>query len=801
MIMKRFSFILKISLRNLFKNTRFAWVNIIGLSAGVTISILILLYIRYETSFDSFNPNTRNIFRIVTKNIQDGSVGASTPLPLSDVLKKDYPEIERVIGLMRVWEDIEIEDKKFGNLKGAIVEGEFFDFFSLPLQAGNKQNIFQDPFEAVVTRKLSKILFGNTDPLGKTFEFDKNIFTIKGIINDIPSNSILNFDFFLSDKFRYKYYPDLSERWYNFGLFTFITFKGNNMPAGFEKKLTGIEEKYYPDFMKKRNNFMVSDFKGSHLNPVLKNDLIPGIDPIYLWILAAIALGVLVIACLNFVNLSIANSGKRNIETVIKKLSGASPGGLVADFFAETALLVFMSLLVSVYCVYLLLPAFKSLIQQDIIVNLSDPVLWVGIAGFGVLTTLLSGLYPSIYLSRPSPVKVLLNNKLTNKNKLTFQKSFVVLQFVITIVLGITQLFIFKQISFLQNHATGFDKKNLVTIPVRALEENGNERLKKTTLFAQALEKQQSQFEYGKASITEFVPGFGFRNNFKIYTYEGKYTDGMELLSCDIDENFKDVFGLKIIKGRFFSKDFSTDKDALIINETAYKKLEWNSIDGKEVGLFAKEDRKQVIGVISDINVMSLQYPVEPMIYQFGRHHMYPGYITFRLNPDKRNETVQFIKDQWTGLFPGIPFSLESIDEKYKSAYGAEKRLAGITGVFSILAMVLSLLGMFALSTLEAERRIKEIGIRKINGSKVFEIIAMLNRDFLKWVTIAFVIACPVALYSLHKWLSGFAYKTVLSWWIFALVGFIALAIAFLTVSIQSWRAATRNPVEALRYE
>lgn len=799
--MSKLSFFLSIIIRNLFRNEKFAWVNILGLSVGVTVSLLILLYVRYETSYDDFNPNAKNIYRIVTKNLQDGSLMAATPLALSDVIKKDYPEIDKVIGLMSIEDEIKVGNKKFNNFKGAIVEREFFDFFNLPLTAGNKLTIFEDPFEAVITPKLSGILFGDEDPLGKTFEYENFTFKITGIINNIPSNSILNFDFLLSDKFRYKYYPDLSERWYDFGIFTFVTFKGKHLPKEFESRLTNIEKLYYPDFMKHRNNFLVADFKGTHLNSLFEFDLVPGVSRAYLWILSAIALGILIIACLNFMNISIANSGKRNIETVIKKLSGASPAGLITDFFVETALLVFLSLIISIYAVYLVFPSFKTLIGKDIIVNLSDPIFWIGIAGFCILTTLIAGLYPSIFFSRPSPTKVLLFNKESDRNKLTIQKSFVVLQFTITIILGITQLFIIKQIGFMQNHDTGFDKNNLVTISVEVLGDNGNDRLNKTNLFIQSLEKYQTQYGYGKASITEFVPGFGFRNYFKIYTYEGSYGDGLELLSCDVDENFSEVFGLKILNGRFFSKDHPTDRDALIINESAYKKLGWNSLDGKAVGLFSKDNRKEVVGVINDINVKSLQYPIGPMIYQFGRHHMYPRNVTLRLIPERKSESIEFIKTQWNELFPGIPFNIESIDEKYKASYGAEKKLARITGIFSILAMFLSVLGIFALSTLESEKRIKEIGIRKINGAKVTEIMSLLNWDFLKWVALAFIIACPAAFLIIEKWLHQFAYKTELSWWIFVLVGLVAFGVALITVSWQSLRAGTRNPVEALRYQ
>jgi putative ABC transport system permease protein len=799
--MGKLRFFLKVNIRNLFTNKKFAWVNIIGLSIGVTISLLILLYIRFETSFDNFNPNAKNIYRIVTKNIQDGSVRAYTPLALSDVLKKDYPEIDKVIGLMGTINDLKVGEERFENIKGAVVEKEFFPLFNFPLISGNQSAIFQDPFEAVITRKLAEKLYGNSDALGKTFEFEKYTFKVTGVINNIPSNSIFDLDFFLSDNFRYKYFPDIHERWYHFGLFTFITFKGNKLPEGFENKLSNIEKQYYPDFMKGRNNYLVADFKGSHLNSLLENDMVSGVNPVYLWILSAIALGILVIACLNFMNISIANAGKRNIETVIKKVAGASRSTLVGDFFAEIAFLVCMSLMISFFGVYLLLPSFNGLIEKNITVSFSDSVLWCGIAVFGIITILISGLYPSILLSRPSPVKVLLHNKEADKNKMTFQKSFVILQFTITIILVITQLFIFKQIYFLRNHETGFNKENLVAIPVQSLGYDGNERMKNTTIFVQTLEKYQSQYDYGKASVTEFVPGFGFRNNFKIYPEEGPFSDGMELLSCDVDENFPDVFGMHIINGRFFSKDYSTDNDAIVINESAWKKLGWRSLEGRSVGLFTKDNRKEVVGVINDINVRSLQFPVQPMIYQFGPHHNYPGYVTVRLKPEKRSEALEFIKKQWTELFPGIPFGSESIDEKFRNAYGEERKLAKITGVFSILAIFLSMLGIFALSTLAVEKRIKEIGIRKINGAKTDEVIAMFSKDFIKWVILAYLIGCPIAFYAVHRWLQNFAYKTVINWWIFAIAGIIIMGLALLTVSLQSWRAATRNPVEALRYE
>ncbi len=383
--MGKLLFILKVNIRNLFTNKKFAWVNIIGLSVGVTVSLLILLYVRYETSFDRFNPNSKNIYRIVTKNLQDGSVGASTPLALSDVLKKDYPELDKVVSLMSTYFDLKVGQERFENIRGAVVEKDFFNLFNFPLISGNGESIFQDPYEAVISIRLAEKMYGTTDVLEKTFDFENSTFRITGIINNIPSNSIFNFDYFLSGSFRYKVFPDIHERWYHFGLFTFVTFKGNKVPDQFENKLTNIEKNYYPDFMKGRNKYLVTAFKGSHLNKLIEGDIVPGINPVYLWILAAIAIGILVIACLNFMNISLANASKRNVGSAIKKVSGASPVNLIGDFFAEISFLVIISLLISFFCVYMMLPLFNNLIQKDISVNLSDPVLWYGTAGLAWL--------------------------------------------------------------------------------------------------------------------------------------------------------------------------------------------------------------------------------------------------------------------------------------------------------------------------------------------------------------------------------------------------------------------------------
>jgi putative ABC transport system permease protein len=791
----------RIAFRNLQANRKFTVINIIGLALGLTVSLLIFIYIHYENSFDSFNKNADNIYRIVEKNIQDGEVGASTPLALSDVLKDDYPEIDKVIGLIRTYKDIEVDNNKFREAKGAIVEKEFFDLFNFPINVGNSETIFNDPFDAVITKTFAGKLFGTSEVLGNTFQYEENTFTVVGIVDDLPTNSIFRFDYFLSDKYRYKTYPDLHERWYNFGLYTFVTFKGDNLPPGFEQKLSEIEDKYYPDFMKDRHNYQVIKFKGSHLNSTLAADMVSPVTPVYLLILGIIAFAILLIACLNFMNISISILQKRMVTVGIKKVNGATQRGLIGNLFSEISIAVVISLTISLVGIFILLPLFNSLLGKNIELNLLDPFLWVAIFSFGLITIIISGFYPSILVSKAESITALLANKTKKRNNVSFQKSFVVLQFSIVIILCVSQFLIFKQISFMQNHDSGFDKENLIAIPVRSLGNNGSERVKNANLFIETIDRFQSQYAYGKACISEFIPGFNFNNRFNIFPENTSSKNGIELLSCDIDENFIDVFGLKVLHGRKFSKEHATESNAIIINESAFKKLGWETIEGKTVDLFSKGNTKHVVGVVNNINIKSIKHSIEPMFYQFGRHHNYPGYISVRVNSVTKSEALDFFKTKWVSLFPDVPFEFESIEEKFQLSYGEEEKQAKITGIFSILAIFISFLGLFALSALESENRTKEIGIRKVNGAKISEILTLLNKDFIKWVAIAFVIACPIAYYAMNKWLENFAYKTSLSWWIFALAGVLALGIALLTVSWQSYKAATRNPIESLRYE
>jgi len=346
----------------------------------------------------------------------------------------------------------------------------------------------------------------------------------------------------------------------------------------------------------------------------------------------------------------------------------------------------------------------------------------------------------------------------------------------------------------------GFNNDNLLAIVLENVQMNEVDKFNKTKIYNSELEKQGAGYGLSIGSITEDIPGFYFENYFTVNPTDA-HIDECLVVSTAVDENFTKVFGINIVDGRFFSEKYSTDKHAFIINETAMKRFGWNNIEGKFLKLRQEDSNYPVVGVMKDIYPTTLKEPIPPMIYRFGLQNNFPAFLTFRIVPQYKNQTIALMKKNWETIFPGIPFSYLDVRETYFKNYAEEQRLSKIIGIFAILAISLSLLGLFGLITFYFERRVKEIGIRKINGAKVAEVLGMLNKDFIKWIAIAFLIACPIAWYAIYKWLESFAYKATMSWWIFFLAGLMVSCIAMLTVSWQSWRAATRNPVEALRYE
>ncbi len=796
---------IKTGFRYLARQKSISLINLMGLSIGMSVAILIFYFVNFEMSYDDFHKDGKLIYRIISVNKGTGGVNlrATTPLPLPAAVRTDIKEAEMTTGLSLFLSDdepVQIADQSFFNLTGYTADSCFLKMFNFPLIRGNLNTIFDNPGSVVLTGSAAKRLFADENPLGKELIIGDFNFTVSGILKDIPENSIFKFDLLVSHLILKKMYPELANMWWGGGSMTFVKINTNQNVSSVKLGLGAIPEKYFPDFLKGRETYDIQPIGSIHLDTSVTGDVKPPVSSSYLFILMAIAMAVLFIACANFVNLSTSQSEKRARETGLRKLAGAGRFQLTSLFVGEAVTLSLIAVVLAVFLSKLFLPWLNELSQRNININFTDGKIILSVLLFGILTGIISGIYPAILFSGYQPVHILRSRIKANRNKTGIRKVFIIAQFLITIILIISQLFITRQISFMKNHDLGFNVNDLVSIPLHVKDEN--KRLEFAKIFEESLEKEAKANYIKGFSLTENIPGNNFPNRFAVIPEGSSAEDSKEMVVTSIDEHFSDVFQVPLVNGRILTDTISSDRfKNVMINEAAARKLGWDNPIGKKLRFKHEEESVTVIGVLKNINISSMQTQIEPVVYRYTGANWLAGYVTLRMDQRYYSQTIKLIKETWEELAPGVPFQYFFIKDKYNEKYREEERLSKIVGTFTILAVFLSCLGLFALVAWLSLRRTKEIGIRKINGAGIIEVMYLLSIDFIKLVVIAFIIACPVALALMHKWLQNFAYKTELSWWIFALSGIITLGIAVLTVSFQTWRAATRNPVDALRYE
>jgi putative ABC transport system permease protein len=796
---------IKTGFRYLASQKYISLMNLLGLSIGMSVAILIFCFVAFEMSYDDFHKDSKQIFRIISVNKGTGGTDyrATTPLPLPEVVRTDIKDVGMTTGLSLFLSDdepVQIANQTFFNLTGYTADSCFLKMFNFPLISGNPNTVFDNPGSVVLTSTTAKKLFGDENPSGKEMIIGDFSFTVDGILKDLPENSIFKFDLLVSNLILKRLHPGLENMWWGGGSMTFIKIYPNQNINSVNASLASIPGKYFPDYLKGRESYDVQLLEKIHLDNRVAGDLRPPVSLTYLYILIAIAIAVLFIACANFVNLSTSQSQKRARETGLRKLAGGGRFQITCLFIGEAVTLALFAVVIAVFLSKLFLPWFNELSQRNISINFADGKIILSVLVFGILTGVLSGIYPALLFSSYQPIQMLRSRITSHGSKTGIRKGFIIAQFLITIILIISQLFITRQVSFMKNHDLGFNEEDLVSVPLYVKDENN--RLAFAKLFAGSLEREATTYDIKGVSLTENVPGRNFPNRFAAIPEGSSPEDSRELVVTSIDEHFSDVFQVPLVSGRTLSDTIATDRfKNVMINETAARKLGWDNPVGKKLRFKHEEEPVTVIGVIKDINIKSLQTQVEPVVYRYTGANWLAGYVTLRINQKYYSQTIQFIKRTWEELAPGVPFQYFFIKDKYIERYRNEERLANIVGTFTIIAVFLSCLGLFALITWFSIQRTKEIGIRKINGASINEVMFLLSNEFIKLVVIAFVISCPVAWYIMHNWLQNFAYKTQLNWWIFGLAGFITLGIALLTVSIQTWRAATRNPLEALRYE
>jgi len=796
---------LKSALRNIRKQKGYSFLNISGLALGMACSILIIFYIQYELSYDRFHENADRIFCVTLEGMLNGEPinAAVSPTPLGQSLLIKYPEVVKAARIRKTDAvSVEFADKKF--IESAIVYADpgVFDVFTFPLLRGDAKTALARPYTVVLTERTARKYFGLEDPVGKFLKFDNQYdFAVTGVIRDIPPNSHLKFDVAYSMETFFARRPNLRDAWFSdISGYTYVLLNRPEAQKPLEAKLPGLIEEKMGKVLKALKGTVrlhLQPLTAIHLRSKLQWEFGDNGDILYIYIFAAIAVIILAIACINFMNLATARSARRAREVGIRKVVGACRRDLIGQFLGESTSTSLLALIVALVFVQLALPLFKSISGIELRLGAAE-LAWLipMFVGLLLFVGFAAGSYPAIYLSAFQPVKALKGGPGGSEAKsgsVRFRRLLVVGQFALSIAMITGTWIIGDQIRYMKNKDTGFKKEQVLGI--RASDQK----------VLKALDQVKSRLKeipgVLEISATSFLPGAGQSTNAVVPEgFEGD--TGAIYRAVYADADFVRTMGMEIAKGRDFSKDMLSDaQNSILINETAVRKLGWDNPIGKTIkiatGVFQYET-KTVVGVVRDFNYASLRDTVEPL---FISNDIDLAFLAVKLKTNNMSRLIDEIRKAWTTISPGNLFDYFFIDELFDAQYRSEERLNKIFSSFSLLAIAIACLGLFGLASYMAERRKKEVGIRKVLGASIGQVIGLLSKEFLKLVGLAALVAWPIAYFAMNIWLRGFAYRTQISLWTFAVSGLAALAIAFLTVSYQAVRAAVADPVDSIKYE
>ncbi|MBB5285606.1 putative permease [Rhabdobacter roseus] len=781
---------LKIAWRNLVKNKSFSLINILGLALGMACSLLIMLWVGDEIKMDRFHENDARIYHVMENQHYSGSINtyASTPGILADHIVKDIPEIEMASQVL--WEEAPVftVGDTYDNEKGRYVQGDFLPMFSFELSQGDANTALRRPDGVVISQKLADKYFKGQDPLGKTIRVDnKDDVIVTGVLKEIPAASSMKFDFLMSYD-RWQKSNDWSKEWSNNGPRCVVLLAKNADVDKVNAKIKG-----YVKTKNKNSNvelFLTNYGKGylySRWDAGQQN----GGRIEYVRLFTIVAIFILVIACINFMNLATARSVKRGKEVGLRKVVGAYRASLIGQFMGESVLITSLALLVAVVLVLLLLPAFNALTEKQLELNFLDPSVLLLLLGLTVITGLVAGSYPALFMSSLNPVVVLKGSLKFKPSAAYFRQGLVVFQFGLSILLILAMIVVYRQIQYIQNKNLGFERENLLY--VTDVEKAMSNRF---ASFKQALENRPGI----KAVACSQANPLNFGSSTMGVTWPGKDTTQQLLFSVNpTGYDFVKTMGVKLLDGRDFNPTFGTDTSNYLINEAAARKIGYQDPVGKELTMWGKKGT--IIGLMEDFHTGSLHVPIEPLIVNLQPKEENWGVVLVRTEPGKTREAIAQLEEVYKQFNPGFPFKYHFADEDFGNQYKAENVVNTLANYFAFLAIFISCLGLFGLAAFTAEQRTKEIGVRKVLGASVTNLVGMLSRDFLKLVAIAALIAFPLAWYFLQNWLEKYAYRIEIEWWYFAVAGVAALLIALLTVSFQAIKAALMNPVKSLRSE
>jgi len=781
---------IKITFRHIKRHKGYSFINIAGLAIGMTCCILILLYIQYELSYDKFHEDAQDIYRIAFEIPDRIDMNASSFGLLAPALMQDFPEVQSAARIRRLESTVFYKDHAFTEKNFFLADPRFFDVFTFPVISGDPENALSQPFSVMITQEMTEKYFGDEDPIGKTMLIDnKHDYKITGILKNPPQNSHFKFDFLASFITIDKIWEDYSLSWMNTNrILTYVKLQENFNPDDLERK--------FPEFLKRYGRedvvFHLQPLTGIHLHGTIRNDIEANSDIRYVYIFSVIAFLIVLIACFNTMNLSTARSVYRSKEVGVRKVVGAERKHIIRQFMSESIIFALAALVISVFLIKLLLPAFNSLVDRNLSFNFfSDNEILLGLFILAIIVGFISGSYPALFLSSFHPVHILKGMRV-HKGSSAFRNFLVVFQFSISIVLIIGTLVIYQQLHYIKTRDLGFHKEQIVIVDIK------DENLKNVYQTMRNDLKQNPRI-LGASFSCDLPNEIDARNS---YRWEGQTEENRWQLfnTAAVDNEFIDLLGLELTMGRNFSEEFPSDKQACILSETAVRTIGWENPIGKRFG-YREEGR--VIGVIKDFHHLSLHSAIGPTVFLHvdKETDLNLNYLLIKINPGDIPGTLAFIKKKFKEYSAHYPFSFTFLDDRVDRMYRTDNKLGQILNVFSFTAIFIACLGLFGLAAFTAERRTKEIGIRKVIGATVSNIFFLLSREFIKLVLMAFILAWPIAYFAMNRWLQGFAYRTHVGMAAFILSALSAFVIVLVTISYQSVKAATANPVDSLRYE
>ncbi|MCG8607743.1 ABC transporter permease [bacterium] len=780
---------LKITWRNIIKQRGYSFINIAGLAIGMTCSMLILMWVQHERSYDTFHQNASDIYRVVENQYYAGGEifpVAVTPAALAPALKERFPEIIKSTRLtFRTW-TLKYGTKIF-NQMGVLVDHDFFEIFTVPFIEGDPRTALSEPHAIVLTEEMAVKYFGEEEPIGKVLTLNsRDDFVVSGVIENFPENSHFDFDYIVP----FLYLGELGARLDNWGsnsYYTYVQLQPNTSYQEVDKKIL--------NFIKENRERSSTEI---YLQPLTKIHLysrgkytadIGGHGDIqYVRIFSLVAVFVLLIASINFMNLATARSERRGKEVGLRKVVGAQRHQILRQFFGESLFMSLAAFIVALACSYLLLPLFNELSGKQLFIGELGLSMLAAFIGIAVLTGLVSGSYPALFLSSFRPAETLKAGGGSRSSSSLFRKILVVTQFALSVIMIIGTLVVSQQLDYIRNKNLGLDKENLAYVWMRG------EYRDKYEIAKQELLRNPN---ITSVTVTSQLPTYVAQST-SGWDWDGKNPDDNILMHhISVDYDYVETFKMEMAAGRFFSLEFATDSVAAIVNERAVDIMGLEFPVGKRLSIGSSD--LTIIGVVKNFHFKPIQTEIEPIVMFLSPNRYYV--MVLRTNPENISTTIDYVESVYKKFNPETPFSFHFLDDRYDNLYRAEQRIGKISRYFAIIAILISSLGLFGLASFMAEQRTKEIGIRKVLGASVPGIFVLLSKSFVFLVGLANLIAWPIAYYFMTNWLENYAYHTSLGWSIFLLAALLAVTVVVFTVSYQAVRAALANPVNSLRYE